>query len=54
MLKNIAPESPKKNAQLNRLSNLVEYAPTMGKGPIISANNISLSPTKKKPEKPYS
>lgn len=27
LLKNITPQSPKKNTQLNRLSNLVEYSP---------------------------
>lgn len=54
LLKNLAPAPPKKNVNLNMLSNLVEYNNTKGKVKIASipSNNISLSPSKfKKPEK---
>ena len=50
LLKNLNPQPPKKNNNLNMLSSLVEYSPKM-KSAVINANNISLSPTKKKEKK---
>lgn len=50
LIKNIAPEPPKKTNHLNMLSNLVEYNSAHGKlkTAVIPTNNISLSPTKLK------
>jgi hypothetical protein len=51
LLKNLAP-NPKKNPNINLLSNLVEYNVNHGKlkTAIIPSSNISLSPNKlKKP-----
>lgn len=46
LLKNIAPVVPKKNNQVNLLSSLVEYGAPKMKQAVISANNLSVSPSK--------
>lgn len=46
LLKNIAPVAPKKNNQINLLSSLVEYGAPKMKQAVISANNLSVSPSK--------
>lgn len=46
LLKNIAPVAPKKNNQVNLLSSLVEYGAPKMKQAVISANNLSVSPSK--------
>lgn len=48
LLRNITPQAPKRTNQLNLLSSLVEYGAPKLKQAVISANNISVSPTKQR------